>query len=110
MDVEGPFGWCQPNIPGADILLAIRKKLSDFETMLWRDIRTSSNHHPIPVAKLCKEAQDRLKQIGQDDIDELFSFRLTGKERLFGILDAEVLWILWWDPLHLSHPSLKKHT
>lgn len=109
MDLEGPFGWCQPNIPGVNTLLEIRKKLGNFETMKWGDILNSGSHQ-ISLEDFFKEARDRLRDIGQDDIDELFSLRLSGKERLLGILDAEVLWILWWDPLHLSHPSLKKHT
>ncbi|RKZ46349.1 MAG: hypothetical protein DRR00_24365, partial [Candidatus Parabeggiatoa sp. nov. 3] len=56
------------------------------------------------------EVLKRLAEIHQDDIDELFSLRLSGKERLWGILDNHILKILWWDANHDVWPSKKKHT
>jgi hypothetical protein len=62
------------------------------------------------VDKLIKEAQDRLTEISLDDLDELTSLHLTGKGRVWGIIDQGVMNLLWWDPEHQVCPSHKKHT
>ncbi|MBX7259668.1 MAG: hypothetical protein K1Y02_25150 [Candidatus Hydrogenedentes bacterium] len=58
----------------------------------------------MPINEICKNAQKRLSEIRQDDIDELFSFRIMKKKRLWGILDRHVFKILWWDPDHQVYP------
>jgi hypothetical protein len=80
--------------------------------MTWQEIRIrdKDKNHAIPVADLTREAQDRLAEIGQDDVDELFSLRLSAKERIFGILDESVMRVLWWDPDHRVCPSPKRRT
>ncbi len=77
--------------------------------MRWHDIERSGSHF-IDVSALTKTARDRLAELGQDDEDELFSIRLTGRERVFGIRDRWIFKILWWDPDHQVCPSYKKHT
>jgi len=49
-----------------------------------------------------------LAEIHQDDIDELFSLRLSSKECLWGILDNHILKILWWNMNHEVWPSKKE--
>ena len=109
LQIAGPFGWHE--ISG-EKLREIGKKPGDFESMTWQEIRIrdKDKNHAIPVADLTREAQDRLAKIGQDDVDELFSLRLSAKERIFGILDESVMRVLWWDPDHRVCPSPKKHT
>lgn len=75
--------------------------------MTWAEIlaatggRTCGNNsHLVPLSDLKKEAVDRLRELQQDDIDELFSLRLSGKERIYGIPDGRVLQILWFCPNH----------
>ena len=80
-----------------------------FETMKWSEIVVSGSH-TIDIGSLSKEAQDRLEDIGQDDLDELFSLRVTGRGRLIGIREMDYFRILWWDPDHKVCPSKKKHT
>jgi hypothetical protein len=58
----------------------------------------------MPVAKICEEAKSRLNAIRLEDTDALFSLRLSGPERIWGILDNSVLLLLWWDPFHLIYP------
>jgi len=105
MDFEGPWSW---QIPAATFL-EIRDKLSQFESMTWSEIEGPS-HHFAEVSNLCKEAQDRLVELKQDDIDHLFSLRLSGRQRVWGIRAGPIFKILWWDPEHIVYPSLKKHT
>lgn len=77
--------------------------------MYWDDI-SGTDHHAIPIDRLSKEAQQRLAEIKQDDIDEIFSFHFSGKRRIIGIRDMSIVKLLWWDPDHLVCPSVKKNT
>ncbi len=108
VDWDDPWGW-RHIIPEKweDIL----SKLGHFETQTWQDIETTTGSHLVTI-KECPNPQmaKRLTEIHQDDIDEIFSLRLSGKERIWGILEGCVLKILWWDPHHEIWPSLKKHT
>jgi hypothetical protein len=80
--------------------------------MTWQEILSATggrshgnNSHNISVSELIKEARDRLAEINLDDVDELFSLRLEGKIRIWGMLDNDVLKILWYDPKHEICPQ-----
>lgn len=112
LDPDGKWGWrglCQ-NQFWNDIL----PKLKDFESMTWNEIHAATKknrgnlHHSIPKTSLNKEAQERLEHLNQDDIDKLFSLRLQGAHRVFGIKDGRVLKLLWFDPGHEVCPCTKK--
>ncbi len=75
--------------------------------MTWAELLGGKQNHNVSVSDLCKAARQRLEEIGQDDIDELLSLRLSGKERVWGILSEGVCTLLWWDPEHQVCPSVK---
>jgi hypothetical protein len=106
MEMVDPFGWHGVT---AEKLKEIRQKLGQLEGSTWRDIlvRDSKYNHFISPAKLCKEARDRLRDLRLDDTDVLLTLRLSGKERVWGILDVNILLVLWWDPEHLVYPVEK---
>lgn len=106
MEFQDPFGW---HLVTGTKLNDIRGKLAHYETMTWAEIENRLSHL-IPRLELCHDAQERLRELKQDDIDHLLSLRLSGKERVFGILEGSVLRIIWWDPEHQVCPSEKKHT
>ena len=108
LEEEGPFGWnhCTSHEKYFKILIK-KKHLGNMEC--WSDIEKAGSH-AISCDKLCKEARDRLKEIKQDDIEELFSVRISGEERIFCIRDGNCLKVLWWDPNHQVCPSRLKHT
>jgi len=109
LDLDGP--WCpRANLTAVHIWSTLYPRLCCFETMQWREIEGASGSHPVQVSDLEKRARDRLVDIQQDDIDELFSLRIGGKERVWGIRDFNVLKILWWDPHHEVCKSKLKHT
>ena len=87
----------------------VRTKLAHYESMTWSSIEGPNNHF-VSVGDLAKAARDRLTAIRQDDVDELFSLRLSGKERIYGVRVEAVLRLLWWDPYHEVYPVEKKHT
>jgi hypothetical protein len=109
MEFADPFGW---HALDAQRLEYVREKLSNFETMTWEEIlvKAKKQNHSVSVADLCTDARDRLNVVcgGRIDVDELVSLRLTGKERVWGILDRGVLSLLWWDPDHSVCPSHAK--
>jgi hypothetical protein len=105
LELDKPFGWHELD---AGQMRYVREKLSSFESMTWGEILGKQNHR-VAVDSICNDAQRRLIEIKQDDIDELVSLRLSGAERIWGILD-NVVKVLWWDPNHEICPSLLKHT
>jgi hypothetical protein len=56
------------------------------------------------------DARKRLEQLRLDDTDELFSLRLNGQERLWGIRSNDIFSLLWWDPKHEICPAPLKYT
>jgi hypothetical protein len=108
MDFVDPFGW---HTVDSQKLEDIRSKLGQLETRTWGEIllRAKKQNHSVSIEILCKDAQDRLSEMykGHVDIDDLVSLRLSGRERVWGILDQGVFAVLWWDPEHAVCPSLK---
>jgi len=107
VDLYGPWGW--KSKAGKDWWSKIFPKLKDLESMTWAAIMDASggksrghgnNSHFVPVSKLAKQAKERLKEIGQEDLSDLFSLRLDGKTRIYGIRDGRALKLLWYDPSH----------
>jgi hypothetical protein len=109
IEMVDPFGWHNLN---AQEIKNIQTKLSEFESMIWNEISVQGKkqHHSVTIDQLSKEAQTRLEEKNIVDIDELFSLRLSGKQRVWGILEQGILNLLWWDPNHQVCPSNKKHT
>jgi hypothetical protein len=84
MELIDPFGWHK--VPAAK-LYEIRDKLAGFEGQTWGDIimKSQNNHHFMTSTSICDEAQGRLGSLHMEDTDSLFSLRLTGPERIWGI-------------------------
>jgi hypothetical protein len=106
-DKSGPFSWdaLSHGEPFAEVVA----RLHEFERMNWDEI-IKTGSHPISVSDCEKSAKDRLAEIQQDDLDELMSFRISGKKRVWCIKDHNIMRILWWDPEHSVCPSEKKNT
>lgn len=109
MDMSGPFGWQEVS---KSKLLEIRGKLARFEASTWHEIliTAKNRNHTVTVDRLSPQARERLKEIQQDDLDELTSLRLTGRERVWGIRENGVFHLLWWDPEHRVYPTSLRHT
>ncbi len=92
----------------------IYPKLRHFESQTWSKIekelfgsRSKTKHHSVNISQIIPEARKRLEQLQLDDIDELFSIRLSGKLRIWGIRHWSYLRILWIDLEHEICPSTK---
>lgn len=109
LEFANPFGWHE--LDKAQIE-AILNKLKDFESMTWREILLDAKkqNHTVSINQLGSTARRRLQVIQLDDLDELTSLRLSGKQRIWGILNQGTLNLLWWDPNHQVYPVQKKNT
>jgi len=108
IDVDGPWGHAA--IDRTTLLTQILPKLKNYESMTWGDIeRDHRRNHSVSVVQLTKEARDRLATLRIEE-EQLFRFRLTGTQRMWGIRDRDTFCILWWDPNHEICPAVKKHT
>ena len=90
-----------------DILM----QLKSFEGMTWHEIEKSSggrkngtNNHFVKISELVKEAQQEIKKLHYIDnkIYSLFSLRLSGKTRMYGIREENtgLFKIVWLDLEH----------
>ena len=105
LDREGEWTWL--HIKAEKLKEVVLEKLKNFESMTWHSLQKSKQSHQVEINRLCSAAQKRLAIIGQADTDNLFSLRLSGKERIWGIRDRNILKIIWWDPKHQVCPSLR---
>lgn len=103
LEMVEPFGWHE--LEQAK-LAYLQSKLRQFEGMTISEVfnKAKKQNHAIPVNDICGEAQMRLKSIGHGDLDQVHRLRLSGKERVWGILRCNTLSLLWWDPNHLVYP------
>lgn len=93
----------------AENLAGILVRMKGWETMTWHAINGPDNHYSYE--NICKEAKARFKERNMVLFsDNLYSLRITGRRRLWGILTGGIFHILWWDPEHSVYPVAKKHT
>lgn len=90
-------------------MLRIIDRLKCFESMLWKDIVGKTGSHWIAAHKLYKPAQKCLEEDWQG-ADEIFSLRIDGPTRVFGVIDDLVFYLLWYDRNHEICPAPKKNT
>lgn len=102
LTMHTPFGWLKIDQESAR---RIQDRLASYESMRWKEIMFSYRSHLIKRTDLCPEAQAHLEAIEQDDVDSVMSLGITQTERVFGILEHNVLKVLWWDPEHEVCPS-----
>lgn len=104
LEMVEPFGW---HALTAEEVQQIKARLASFESMTWREILYEGGYrnHFISVERICQEARERLRHLNQDDIDSVVSLGVAQMSRVFGIMEHNVLKVLWWDPHHLICPA-----
>lgn len=99
-DRGGLWAWTQCQDAAYEILT----KLGEFEKLSFAELGRNGSHW-VNAENICKEARDRLVKIEQDDVDQLFSFRLTNTCRVWCITEGNMMRVLWWDPQHTVWPT-----
>jgi hypothetical protein len=105
MDIGGD--WCFLGTTDHATLCTILRGLRQFEDRTWKEI-LGRRDHVVKWGSIIPAAQKRLREIEQDDVEELVSLHLDGTHRVWGIPDLPVLRLLWWDPDHRICPSPRK--
>lgn len=106
-DREGPFRWGAVFENGD--LHEVIERLASVEGLTEQDLARDGSH-AIELHKLCKDARDRLTHLQHDDLDTVFSLRVSGAKRVFCIHHGNIMRVLWYDPEHKVCPAPKKHT
>jgi hypothetical protein len=108
--------WC---FAESDQIRGVLKKLKAYEHQTWGDIcqalgKRNTLHHRVWATEMCTEAFKRIQELNLTKLefyrDSLFSFHLEGKNRLWGIINEGVYFIIWYDPNHEVYPVSKKFT
>jgi len=90
--------------------------LESLQEMTWKEVKSlrfnskknrRQLHHSEKVTVICKEAQERLDQIGLGDQEELYRLRHGNTVRVWGFRDRTVFCILWYDRNHRVYPQEK---
>lgn len=110
-DIDHPrWGFCNTT----DSFYHFIKKLKDYEGLLWKEImqisggrKSGTNNHFEFVAELIPEAKMRWKELRLEEYDSVFSLRLTGRQRLYGILVDGIFFVVWYDRCHEIYPIKK---
>lgn len=102
------WGWNL--IEGGD-LHRIRERLGHYETMTFREIlnKDRTGCHDVEVFRMIPGAQKRAAQMAPGR-ESLFSLRINGQERVWGIREGHIIHLLWWDPRHEVCPSTLQGT
>lgn len=100
-----------------DFVDNIISKLQDYETMTWQEIESASggksvghgnNNHFIDIINIPNRYLSMLSfRVIGGEYDKVFSLRLTAKERLFGIVEGAIFYVIWYDKDHSTLPVKK---
>jgi hypothetical protein len=117
------FARFDPEAPcehSEEISASVSKVLSHLknrELSTWGDIigqsggrRQGTNNHYVSISELPRRVQKRADAIRLEE-SELFSMRLEGEVRLWGIISSSgKFYVIWYDPEHEIYPVSKRHT
>jgi hypothetical protein len=104
--LSSPYGWHELTL---EELGEIQQKLAMFESMTWNEIFVIARkqNHAIPVSKLRCSIARKWMERNMPDQDTLWTLRLSGAERVWGVLSGGAYQVIFWDPEHLIFPTEK---
>lgn len=102
--------WCSPDNSDENAC-SVRAAMIQMSGLYWHEIHSQTTggkdrhhkHHSQELESICEEAQARWKEIEREE-DELFRFRIAGKQRIWGYREGHVFNVVWWDPEHQIYP------
>lgn len=106
IQMADPYGWHE--LPLTEIAY-IKSKLSEYERRTWNEIFVKDKHwnHPLPVSEFkCSKARKWMRD-NMPDQDQLWTLRLSGAERIWGVFSDGIYLVLFWDPKHLIWETSK---
>lgn len=115
VDVEGAWSWGQQRQwSQQDYDNHINATLSSLAQLTWFEILQMyadgrKRHHGQALSTVESEAQDRWGQLDMVT-DDLFRFRLTGRQRAWGYRENAHFFMIWYDAEHKICPVERSHT
>jgi hypothetical protein len=98
-DQGGRWAFTKDNI-GDEFWDKIMPKLRDYEQQTWGNFSgPKKESHFVSIDKCNKCARDRLSKLKIEE-QELYSLRISGKVRIYGLRPKDTLIILWYDNNH----------
>ncbi|QMV18848.1 hypothetical protein GOB94_09255 [Granulicella sp. 5B5] len=100
IQLTDPYGWHEISANDAS---QIKVKLAVFEKNSWKElfVRDARFNHRIQSDQLkCPIARKWMAE-NMPDQPYLWTLRLSGSERIWGILSEGAYQVLFWDPQHL---------
>lgn len=92
--------------------------LCEMQQLTWGEILSQTTggrdrhkkHHSQDASSLTGAARKRLAELEdrfEDELAELFRFRLGGETRLWGVRQGDTFHLIWFDPYHAVCPVSK---
>ncbi|WP_421227110.1 hypothetical protein [Aeromonas jandaei] len=84
--------------------------MNALEGNYWKDIQRMASdtrhlmHHDHDITDLCDEAIERWLELGLEQFDTPFRFRLGNLPRVWGVVLQGHFYMVWWDRLHRIYP------
>lgn len=103
-------GWSDDCVDARYFVEHIINKLQQLETQTWQEIlnaaggksegRGNNNHFVAATELPVEERKDFIAMGYMRDFEKVFSLRLSGRERLIGVVDMNLFRVLWYDARH----------
>lgn len=110
-DCEGEWSWREVRAwTPEEWANDIEPPMNNFARLTWAEIDQLSSesghkmHHAHEISDLVNEAQTRWRELGLEQYDSVFRFRLGGRKRLWGYLVQGHFYSVWWDRVHAIYP------
>lgn len=113
-DITGTWSWGQQRNwhEKNDWHTIIYPNLCEFAKLTWAQIsdqRTGDKtrhkkHHDMNLYVIEREAIDRWLELGLDEHETLYRFRLGNCPRLWGFRISSKFFVVWWDKFHKIYP------
>ena len=101
-----PIAWNFDRMDSGGKFRCSLKSLHDYTRELLRlegktveELMGKEHNHPMPIAKLSREARARIEILNLDE-QTLFQLDLKTPARLWGILEHNIFHIIWLDKKH----------
>lgn len=101
-----PIAWNFNRMDGAgkfkcslSALYPYTNELLRLEGKTVEELMEKAHNHPMPIAKLSREAKARIKALNLDE-QTLFQLDLKTPARLWGVLEHNIFHIIWLDKNH----------
>ncbi|MNN86263.1 hypothetical protein D3C81_2036640 [compost metagenome] len=80
--------------------------MNALEQLPWEEIQKQTSdtshllHHDHQIVDLCDDAQLRWLELGYEQFDVIFRFRLGNTKRAWGLVVQAHFYLIWWERYH----------